>query len=167
MVYIVPGMKLITQDKTMSCWFASGQMIIEWRRRTRRMTEAAHPAPDQVERWKKLYRDNPGISNGQITAFARDLGLKMVPPMSPTAQAIRSWLQVYGPLWVNGVAHITVIAGIRDDRGLVEVLVYDPARADRPAGEWRALGQWYFRDPHSGRDTARTVDTVFLYAPAD
>jgi hypothetical protein len=158
-------MKLIVQDQTMSCWFASGQMVIEWRRRTRRRTEAAHPGPDQVAQWKKLYRDNPGISNAQITNFARDLGLRKVPPMSPTTDAIKSWLQSYGPLWVNGVAHITVIAGIRDTSGAVEVLVYDPTRPDKPRGEWRDFGMWYYTDPHSGRDTSKAVETIFLYAP--
>jgi papain like cysteine protease AvrRpt2 len=159
-------MKLIPQDRTMSCWYASGQMIIEWRRRMKQMTEFAHPGPDQVDRWKKLYRDNPGMTNAQIDTFARDLGLKMVPPMSPTAEAILGWLRSYGPLWVNGASHITVIAGIRDTRGTVEVLVYDPALPQKATGEWRDLGKWYFWNPHSGRDTSRAVRTVFLYAPA-
>ena len=106
------------------------------------------------------------MTNVQIANFARDLGLRQVPPMSPTAEAIKMWLQAYGPLWVNGVAHITVIAGIRDTNGVVEVLVYDPARPDRPGGEWRDFGVWYYGDPHSGRDTAKAVQAVFLYAPA-
>jgi hypothetical protein len=165
MEYLVPGMKLIPQDKTMSCWYASGQMLIDWRRRRTRMTEMVHPSPSQVEQWKKLYRDNPGMSNPQIMSFARDLGLRTVPPMSPTPDAILGWLRIHGPLWVNGVKHITVIAGIRDTHGAVEVLVYDPALPHKPNGEWRDLAQWYVGNPHSGRDTSKAVTTVFLYVP--
>jgi hypothetical protein len=69
------------------------------------MTEEAHLGPDQVARWKRLYRDNTGISNAQILAFARDVGLKVVPPMSPTNEAILKWL--------------------RDRRGTAAALVYE------------------------------------------
>ena len=55
MAYVVPKMKLIPQDKKMSCWYASGMMLIEWRRQTKMMSEAAHPDPSQVEKWQKLY----------------------------------------------------------------------------------------------------------------
>ena len=166
MEYVVPHMKLIPQDHTMSCWFASGQMVIEWRRVTRRMTELAHPSPAQVAQWQKLYNDNTGMTNEQISNYARDLGLCRVPPLSPTADAIKSWLQSYGPLWVNGVQHITVIAGIRAAPGKVQVLVYDPARPHKQHGEWRDFDKWYYGDKWSGRDVSKAVDTVFLYAPA-
>ena len=165
MQYVVPGMKLVVQDKTMSCWYASGQMLIEWRRAKTRSSELAHPSPGEVARWQRLYSDNSGITNAKIVAFARDLGLKMVPPMSPTVRAIQQWLQSYGPLWVNGTRHITVIAGIRDTAGDVEVLVYDPAKPSAARGEWRSLAKWYAIDPHSGRDTSAAVQTVFLYVP--
>lgn len=165
MFYIVPGMRLIPQDKNMSCWYASGQMIIEWRREKTRSSELAHPDPSEVARWQKLYTDNTGITNAKILQYARDLGLKAVPPMSPSPQALERWLRTYGPLWVNGVAHITVIAGIRDTTGEVEVLVYDPAKPTAPTGEWRSLETWYSIDAHSGRDTSAAVETVFLHAP--
>ena len=167
MNYIVPDMKLVTQDKTMSCWFASGRMLIQWRRRRSRMSDAAHPDPSQVRRWGLLYDQNPGIVNAQIPAFADALGLRMVPPMSPTPQGLLNLLMVYGPLWVNGKSHITVIAGIRDTGGELEVLVFDPdpAYAFKQAGEWRSLRDWYVLDPSSGRDSANDVQTVFLYVP--
>lgn len=166
MNYVVPDMKLIPQDKTMSCWYASGQMVIEWRRRRMRMTEIAHPDPSQIQKWSQLYTDNTGITNQRILSFARDLGLRAVPPLSPTPQAIESWLRNYGPLWVNGKRHITVIAGIRDIKGDHEVLVFDPAKPAGITGEWRKLRQWYVLDTHSGRDTANEVPAVFLHAPA-
>lgn len=165
MFYVVPHMKLIPQDMEMSCWYASGQMLIEWRRRISQSSELAHPDPSQVRRWSSLYDVNTGITNGQIRAFAHDLGLVLVPPLSPTAEALLQWLKTYGPLWVNGRSHITVIAGIRDPLGDVEVLVYDPAKPDRPEGEWRSVKQWYIDDDHSGRDTSDQVETVFLHVP--
>lgn len=165
MQYIVPNMQLIPQDQTMSCWYASGEMIIAWRQETTRSCEIAHPRPGELARWKMLYNENNGISNAKIRAYARDLGLEMVPPVSPTGDALLRWLQAYGPLWVNGTRHITVIAGIRDINGEVEVLVYDPAKPAAKHGEWRSYQKWYIDDDWSGRDTSDAVETVFLHAP--
>ena len=81
MYYMVPNMKLIPQDKNMSCWYASGEMIIEWRREQTKMCETAHPLPGQVEAWKTLYNDNTGISNDKILKYASALGLRAVPPL--------------------------------------------------------------------------------------
>jgi len=170
MNYVVPDMELVAQDKKWSCWYASGQMLVRWRMRRTRSCEAAHPDPSQVERWGKLYdtASGPegGIQNKDILEFARDLGLEAVPPMSPTPQALEGWLTRYGPLWVNGISHITVIAGIRDTHGDLEVLVYDPALPHKKHGEWRKLREWYVLDSHSGRDTSDAVETVFLRMPA-
>jgi len=165
MLYTVASMKLIPQAKNMSCWYASGMLVIDWRRNSKQMTQLDHPDPSQVEEWQKLYNDNTGISNAKIMDFARDLGLRAVPPMSPTSEAIANWLRSYGPLWVNGKLHITVIAGIRDSGKETEVLVYDPAKPAQLFGEWRSLAKWYINDPHSGRDTSGGVKTVFLHAP--
>jgi Papain-like cysteine protease AvrRpt2 len=165
MYYIVPNMKLIPQDKTMSCWYASGWMLIDWDRRTNLRTSSSHPDPSQVKKWGHLYDKNTGISNDKIKDFAEDLGLDFVPPMSPTPEAIQKWLIDHGPLWVNGKQHITVIAGIRDTNGNLEVLVYDPAMPHKKHGEWRDFTKWYIMDAFSGRDTANEVETVFLRLP--
>jgi len=163
--YVVPSPLHIAQDKTMSCWFASAQMLIQWKRQRTNMTDARHPDPSESPKWSKLYADNTGINNGKIREFARDMGLVLVPPMSPTPEAILGWLRVFGPLWVNGVAHITVIAGIRGPRNNTEVLVLDPARQSEFGGSWRNLRQWYVLDKHSGRDTDASVEAVFLRLP--
>ena len=80
MHYFVPNMKLIPQDKDWSCWYASGQMLIEWRRQQTRRTEPAHPDPSQVKKWGYLYdkASGPegGITNDTILEFARDLGFE-------------------------------------------------------------------------------------------
>jgi hypothetical protein len=166
MHFVVKNMTLIPQDKTMSCWYASGQMLVHWRQESTQSCEIAHPDPSLVKKWGKLYDQNTGITNDKILEFARDLGLVAVPPMCPTPEAIEGWLKKYGPLWVNGVRHITVIAGIRDTEGKVEVLVYDPALPNKKHGEWRGLYEWYVLDRHSGRDESTAVETVFLHMPA-
>src|SRR5512132_4400293 len=114
MHYVVPDMKLIPQDKNMSCWYASGQMLIAWRQRTTQMSELAQPDPSLVVKWSKLYDKNTIMTKEMIMSFANDLGLEVVPPQTPTLGAINNWLVWYGPLWVNGKYHITVIAGVRD-----------------------------------------------------
>lgn len=163
--YAVPSPLHIAQDKTMSCWFASAQMLIQWKRKRTNMTDSRHPDPSESPKWSKLYDDNTGITNARIREFARDMGLELVPPMSPTPEAIMGWLRAFGPLWVNGVKHITVIAGIRGPRSNTEVLVLDPARQNEIGGSWRNLRDWYVLDKHSGRDTAADVEAVFLRLP--
>jgi hypothetical protein len=165
MNYTVPGYLHIAQDKDMSCWFASAQMLIQWKRERTQSTDSRHPDPSQSPKWSKLYADDTGITNNKIREFARDMGFLHVPPMSPTPEAILLWLRTYGPLWVNGVAHITVIAGIRGSRDNPEVLVLDPARKAETRGAWRNLRQWYILDKHSGRDTGASVEAVFLHLP--
>jgi hypothetical protein len=165
MNFTVPGYLHIAQDQTMSCWFASAQMLIQWRRRRTGTTDSRHPDPSESPKWSKLYSDNTGITNGRIREFARDMGFQHVPPMSPTPEAILLWLQSHGPLWVNGVKHITVIAGIRGPREDSEVLVLDPGRTFEKHGSWRNLRQWYVLDKHSGRDTGNDVEAVFLRLP--
>ena len=165
MYYTVPNFIHIEQDKTMSCWFASAQMLIQWKREREQRTDARHPDPSDSPKWSKVYSDNVGISNAQIRSFARDMGFSYVPPMSPTPEAILGWLRIFGPLWVNGVKHITVMAGIRGPREDCEVLVLDPARKGERSGAWRNLRQWYILDKHSGRDTSNAVEAVFLRLP--
>ncbi|WP_374438718.1 peptidoglycan-binding protein [Inhella sp.] len=163
--YTVPSPVHIAQDKTMSCWFASAQMLIQWKRQRTQMTDARHPDPADSPKWSKLYSDNTGITNGKIREFGRDMGFAYVPPMSPTPEAIMGWLRAFGPLWVNGKRHITVIAGIRGPRENCEVLVLDPGRPAEKNGSWRNLRTWYVLDKHSGRDTATDVEAVFLRLP--
>jgi papain like cysteine protease AvrRpt2/LysM domain-containing protein len=129
MNYVVPGMKLIPQTMSMSCWYASARMLIWWRRHRVRQTEPdiMDPREDRVS--QHLRSKDEGIGDDQLVAFAQRLGLTLVPPQSPSTVAILEWLRSYGPLWVVGVSHIVVIAGIRSGppTGRTEVLVYDPA----------------------------------------
>ncbi len=162
MYYVVPGMELIPQDKTMSCWFASGQMLIQWSWRRRQACEAAHPDPSLVKRWGKLYDDNPGIQNWQILRFAKDLGLVMLPPMTPGAEYMGDLLMRHGPLWVNGRSHITVIAGVQTSGGAYDVLVFDPALPALVHGRWHDFYQHYGVQAHTSLDASAGSQTSML-----
>lgn len=161
--YVVPEMKLIPQDKTMSCWFASGQMLIAWRQRRTQQCEADHPDPSLVQKWSKLYDDNPGINNSQIQDFANDLGLTMLGAMTPSPAYVRDLLMRHGPLWINGNSHITVIAGIRSAGSGYEVLVFDPAKPELPDGAWRDFWQQYGVTKHTSLDASAKSQTSMLY----
>lgn len=162
MRYEVPGMQLIPQTQTMSCWYASAQMLIQWRRQSRRMSEAGIVDPSEDKASAQLRDDNTGIVNPAIIAFAQRLGLRPVPPMSPTPAAIERWLRQYGPLWVNGKTHIVVLAGIDGDK----VKVYDPAPVNQGKIDWRSLAGWYVGGGVSARDTGKDVPAVFLHLPS-
>jgi hypothetical protein len=163
MYYVVPNMKLIPQDKTMSCWYASAQMLIQWRQRRQQACETAHPDPSFVKKWNKLYDNNPGITNAQISAFARDLGLAKLPPMTPSPDYIKQLLMGHGPLWVNGNSHITVIAGIRSKGAGYEVLVYDPAKPNLKNGKWHDFFKHYGLQNHTSLDSSAASKTSMLY----
>lgn len=160
--YEVPGMTLITQNKTMSCWYASAQMLVKWRQDTDRQCHDWLVPPTLDAECVRVRDINSGIVNPQITLMAKRIGLREIPPMSPTPESLKSWLIEYGPLWVNGKTHIVVIAGI--DTATLQVKVYDPAPG---AGiEWRSLAGWYASGSSpSSRDTGRDVNAVFLYVP--
>jgi Papain-like cysteine protease AvrRpt2 len=166
-MYIVPNMKLIKQTTKMGCWYASAQMLVQWKRNKNKATSMDLLDPSEDLASKKLMEVNAGMLNPEIKLFALRLGLKTIPPMSPSPSAIKSWLFSYGPLWVNGKTHIVVIAGIRNEDSATEVLVYDPWMNYTAAKsiEWRSLSQWYIGKDNSSRDTDAAVQAVFLYCP--
>ena len=166
MAFEVFGMKLIPQQKSMSCWYASARMLINWRMEQSQMSFANLVPPELDEKCKKLRDANNGITNPKIIEMAKRLGLTAVPPMSPTPQALESWLMSYGPLWVNGVRHIVVIAGIKKDGTSYKLKVYDPLPVNTGTVEWRDLTNWYaMGNSISTRDTSASVETVFLHCP--
>jgi hypothetical protein len=162
--YEVPGMTLIPQAFTMSCWYASAQMLITWRQ-NQAQASLAWLVPPELDAQCSTIRDaNTGIQNAQIIAMAKRLGLQAVPPLSPSVDALHDWLRMYGPLWVNGKSHIVVIAGI--DTEALTVKVYDPSPVNQGRIEWRSLVTWYaFGTSPSTRDTSADVQAVFLYVP--
>jgi hypothetical protein len=163
-VYEVPAIDLIPQAFTMSCWYASVQMLVNWRQ-NQAQASLEWLVPPELDAQCRTIRDaNTGIQNSQIVAMAKRLGLQAVPPESPTVDALHNWLRVYGPLWVNGKTHIVVIAGI--DTEALNVRVYDPAPVNKGRIEWRSLATWYaFGTSPSTRDADADVEAVFLYVP--
>jgi hypothetical protein len=121
--------------------------------------------PPELDAQCARIRDgNAGILNPQIVPMAKRLGLRAVPPLSPSLGTLERWLRNYGPLWVNGKSHIVVIAGI--NTATLEVKVYDPWPPKVGKIEWRSLVNWYaFGTSASTRDTGPDVETVFLYVP--
>ena len=157
----VPKMTLIPQTLKMSCWYASAQMLIQWKMNKLQQSLPNLVPPELDTECKKIRDANKGITNGAILSLAKRLGLCAVPPMSPNPETIERWLYNYGPLWVNGKSHIVVIAGIRN----LDVKVYDPAPINVGKVDWRSLSNWYLGDGSSSRDTSKEVQTVFLYCP--
>ena len=148
MRYQVPNLRLIPQADSLSCWFASAQMLIEWRRQNTQSTEANLPDPSEVPRYKRMHENNDAIPWAIIRQFARDLGLVPLPLMSPTPQLIASWLRDHGPIWADGMkyvtsggttqsyGHVVVIGGISTSPD--EILILDPEHGGNRA--WRPLG---------------------------
>jgi hypothetical protein len=115
MTFQVQGVPLIPQDLNMACWYASARMLIEWRQAKVRACEGAHPNPEHVPAIVKQYSGNTGLFPSQISSLAKILGMREVPPSSPTPDAISSWLAAFGPLWFAGCwpsLHATVVTGI-------------------------------------------------------
>ena len=164
MAYIVQNMTLIPQNLDWSCWYASAQMLINWKMDQRQQSMMGLIPPELDAECAKLRDDNKGIANPQIIKMAKRLGLAAIPPMSPSPEALESWFQQYGPLWVNGKTHIVVLAGIRKNgSGDYEVKVYDPSPVNVGNIGWRSLMNWYaMGNQVDSRDTSKGVETVFL-----
>jgi len=125
-MYYVPNVPLIPQAFDMSCWFASAEMVISWRRGRTQTTEIAHPTPRTVPGLAQAVLLDDGLSTEEITRLARKLGLVDVPPTAPTLMGVQSLLRQYGPLWFAGIfrqMHAVVITGV-DHTG---VQINDPA----------------------------------------
>ena len=167
MAYIVQNMTLIPQRLNMSCWYASAQMLIQWKMDQRQQSFRDLIPPDLDAECIKVRDDNKGIQNPAIIKMAKRLGLEAIPPMTPTTDALEGWLKQYGPLWVNGKTHIVVIAGIMFFPGVGHyLLVFDPSPVNVGKIEWRSLTDWYLMGSSvSTRDTGKDVETVFLYVP--
>lgn len=170
MSFVIHDLKLIPQQNTMSCWYASAMMLVEWKRSRALMTLRDHPDPSQTRPTVAWEVAANGLTNPEILRMAALLGLKRVPPMSVPLDHLRSLLMEYGPLWTNGKTHIVVIAGVDLAKGTV--LVYDPWPPRTGKVEWRSYSDWYLGNkpsppgaPDSSRDTSTEVDAVFLYHP--
>jgi hypothetical protein len=103
-MYAVPGMQLIPQKNDSSCWYATAWMLINWKRQQKAMTLAAHPDPSQVRQTVAWEVAANGLINPDVLRMARLLGLKSVPPMSPSLEMLEGLLRNFGPLGRMGRA---------------------------------------------------------------
>ena len=110
-MYVVPRVPFIPQSQTWACWYASAEMLIQWKRETTLSTLAGHPAPSQIPELEAIQKANSGLQYAQVVRLAELLGLRSVRPQSATLAQIEQWLRQYGPLWTHGRKHIVVIAG--------------------------------------------------------
>ena len=87
--------------------------------------------------------------------------------MGEIQAVFEEWLRKYGPLWVNGIKHIVVIAGIQGHKsGDSDLLIYDPWPVGAGVIQWRSLKNWYaLGDDEDSRDTRKSVEAIFLYIP--
>ena len=125
MTYVIPDVPLIPQAKNMACWYASAQMLIQWRQQRTQSCEAAHPDPSSDDVLVARFRANNGLALNQVTDLAQRLGLEAVPPQTPTFETFGEWLRQYGPVWFAGLhpsGHAVVITGIVD----TTLMINDP-----------------------------------------
>lgn len=164
-MYIVPGVPLIPQTLNMACWYASAQMLIQWRREALQMSEIGLLDPSEDAASAQQWKANNGISDAFILTLVADLGLVAIAPQSPTVQIIDRWLHNYGPLWVNGSSHITVVAGVNVGTG--RLYIHDPWPVNKGKKEWRSMAWLYGMGPAGGVDSLdpNTTSGVFLHCP--
>jgi len=158
--YEIKDMELIPQRHTMSCWYASARMLLNWKENSKKIPKNMTTVPEELDRRSRTIRDsNTGIGNPEVMRLATRLGLVAIPPISVTPNVINEWLQDYGPLWVNGTRHIVVIAGERGG----DVKVYDPSPMNVGRIDWRSYESWYEGSAADSRDTSSDTQTVFLH----
>src|SRR3974390_725062 len=140
--FSIPDVPLIAQTKNMACWYASAQMLIQWRRSRTLSTEVAHPDPSEVGTLEQAFIANDGLPVGRILELAKQLGLEDVPPMTPSPGAVASTLQRYGPIWFAGFhpsGHVVVITGISP----TDIAINDPWPVNQ--GQCRTISFERFR----------------------
>jgi ABC-type bacteriocin/lantibiotic exporter with double-glycine peptidase domain len=162
-MYKVPGIHLIPQKKNMACWYASAQMLIQWKRHRINATLANHPDPSQSSVTHLWEVGNSGVTNPQIVELAQILGLRIIPPMTPTLGYIRKLLETYGPLWTTGKTHIIVIGGV--DEHNAKLLIFDPWPPHKGRIEWRRFTHYVNGTGSDTQDKAADVQAIFLYHP--
>ena len=160
-MYVVPNVPLIPQTLNMACWYASAQMLIQWRREATQSSEQGIIDPSEDPPSVTLQRANNGLQDSQILPLARALGLEAVPPVCTTLDVIQKWLQVYGPLWTNGATHITVIVGINTETN--KLFIHNPAPVNTGRKEWKDAS-WLEGSEVSSLDP-NTNAAVFLHCP--
>jgi hypothetical protein len=82
MAYSIANVPLIPQTQNMACWYASAQMLIEWRRIRKQMCEIAHPYPSQVPQLESIFAANHGLPFGRTVELAKSRSKKKLSRMN-------------------------------------------------------------------------------------
>jgi Papain-like cysteine protease AvrRpt2 len=143
----VYGVKLIPQDQTMACWWASTLMMYEWRKATG--GKAVDPRTNGFV--VGIHTANNGLAFAMMRMYAQMVGLRAKPFAAPTVGLLANWLRA-GPLWTTGIAinwtgqvagpgHVVVIAGLRavQNSNEYEIYVYDPWPPNVGHQGWRPI----------------------------
>lgn len=165
MLYAISNVPLIPQDKKMACWYASAQMVIGWRRKKK--GQSALVDPSEIPTMVDMYKNDNGIDLESVIIFGQALGLKEVPPMTPSPKTINSWLHKYGPIWAAGLKsdktnlynHVVVITGISD----TGVQIQDPEPKNKGFKGWKNW-DWFTLLLSEGADNG--ISANFLHCPA-
>jgi N-acetyl-anhydromuramyl-L-alanine amidase AmpD len=100
----------IAQPTDVSCWAASGAMVVGWRDRVSLTPETIAKIAGQTTA--------TGLDPAQVGQFARDLGLVSELPKCYTIDGFRDVLEQSGPLWVAADVpglHAIVVTGMYGD----------------------------------------------------
>ena len=176
-MYHVPNMVLIPQDNNNACWYASARMVVEWRRNADQLSSSRLRSPEQVPQFAAVHAANDGLQWAQMREFARQLGLRPLPLVSPSSDLLQRWFMWYGPVWTDGVpvdatgaivgrGHVVVLAGVRTTTSGGEnfqILVYDPWPPNVGDVRWRPASHLSIISSGVAFDSRRNVS--FLAAP--
>jgi ABC-type bacteriocin/lantibiotic exporter with double-glycine peptidase domain len=141
MAYTEPNVPLIPQQLSLACWYASAQMLIQWRQEFTQSCEIAHPDPSMLPDEVNRYKANNGLDLDQMMSFAKALGLQTVPPMTPTLPLVEQWVRQYGPVWAAGkkinaagqaYGHAMVIVGVKGN----QLYIHDPEPMKVGSARW-------------------------------
>lgn len=148
--FTVQNMTLIPQSQSNACWFAATQMVVQWRRNKTQSTEMDLRDPSEVPAAVTAHIANNGLLWSSMRQYAQMIGLVPLPLVSPSPELLSSWLQLYGPIWTDGVpvdpngntagtGHVVVISGIRSNNGNTEIQIHDPWPVNRGNVSWRPI----------------------------
>ena len=130
---VTPAVPLIAQPGNLTCWAATGAMLLSWRDGPMSIEQAM----GQVGAvWLEKFSRNEGLTLSEVSAFTRALGLAQENPASYLPRGILNLLRSHGPLWVigddsiadNRLSHVVIVTGITDadNADIARVKLADP-----------------------------------------
>ena len=136
--YIVMGVPLIAQTNEKGCWYASTQMLIQWRRgRFIPGDKILDPSEDPI--YREMHKKDEGLHTKEVVEYAKQLGLRILTNKFHWADEICGMLKRYGPLWTTTYKHVMVIVGVCGE----DLYVHDPYPPNEGTKRWMSLVAYY------------------------